>query len=97
MTGPRIRKPLTAGARVFLVVAIALCAVNLADFAFYERRPTDLVVAAGFALMAYGTYRNGNRSRPEHAHDRTFDTKAQYGTVAGIVLVVGAIAAQHLL
>jgi hypothetical protein len=97
MTDNIIRKQLTMGAKVFLGVAIVLCVVNLADFVFYGRRATDLAVAAGFALMAYGTYRNGNRSRPDHENDPTFDKKAQYATVAGIVVVLGAIAAQYLL
>lgn len=97
VTDQRIRKPLTTGAKVFLVAAIVLCVVNFADFTFYGRRATDLIVAAGFALMAYGTYKNGNRSRPDYENDPTFDRNAQYATVAGVILVLGAFVAQYLL
>jgi hypothetical protein len=97
MTDQRTRKPLTTGAKVFLVVAIILCVVNLIDFAFYEHRLTDLVIAAGFALMAYGTYKNGNRSRPDHEGDPTFDKNAQYATGAGVILVLGSFVARYFL
>lgn len=91
-----VRRNLTAGAKVFLVVAVVLGAINLVDFLFYGRKITDLVIAIGFALMAYGTYRNGNRSRPDSTDDPTFDKNAQYATVAGIILVVGAVLATYL-
>ena len=97
MTDQRVRNPLTTGAKSFLAVAIVLCLINLADFAFYARRATDLVVAVGFALMAYGTYKNGNKSGLDHDNDPTFDKRAQYATSAGVILVFGAFVAQYLL
>lgn len=97
MTDQRTHKQLTTGAKAFLVVAIILCIANLIDFAFYERRLTDLVVAVGFALMAYGTYKNGNRSRPDYEGDPTFDKNAQYATGAGVILVLGSFVARYFL
>lgn len=91
------RRNLTTGAKVFLVIAAVLGAINLVDFLFYGRKITDLIIAIGFALMAYGTYKNGNRSRPDSADDPTLDKNAQYATVAGVVLVAGAVLASYLL
>lgn len=96
MSDQTIRKPLTAGAKLFLVIAIVLCLVNLADFAFNRHQWTDLIIAVGFALMAYGTYKNGNRNRPDGEHDRTFNKNAQVATGIGVALALGALGLQLL-
>ncbi len=97
MTESVARSNLTSGAKVFLVVAVVLGAVNLVDFIFYGQQLYDLAAAVGFALMAYGTYKNGNRSRPSSDNDPTFDKRAQYAMVAGVLLALGVIAARYLL
>jgi hypothetical protein len=97
MTDGVARRNLTTGAKVFLVIAMVLGAINLVDFLFYGKKITDLVIAIGFTLMAYGTYKNGNRSRPDSTDDSTFDKNAQYATVAGVILVAAAVLANYLL
>ncbi|WP_144409238.1 hypothetical protein [Pseudoxanthomonas suwonensis] len=46
--------------KVFVVVFVLFAAVNILDFAFYGQGIRSLVGAAGFALMAYGSFRNAN-------------------------------------
>lgn len=89
------RKPLTAGARVFLALAVILGLVNLIDFVFYGHRTPDLLVAIGFALMAYGTYWNWNRSRPDSDGDPTFYKAAQYATAIGVILILASMIARY--
>lgn len=96
MTNSDAPKDLTTGAKVFLAVAAILGLINLADFLFYGRQLTDLIVALGFALMAYGTYKNGLRrfrDQGEPARDKV----AQYASGAGMLMVLGSIAAGYVL
>lgn len=46
--------------KVLVLVAVVLAAINLADFAFYGQQLRNLAGAAGFGLMAFGTYKNIN-------------------------------------
>ena len=46
--------------KIFFVVAILLAAVNLIDFVFYGQQIRNLAGATGFALMAFGTYKDLN-------------------------------------
>jgi len=86
----------STGSKIFLVVAVIVSLVNFADFAFYGREPTDLAIGIGFALMVYGTYKNGSR-RPPVEDDPTFDKTASYGSAIGVVMVFAALAADYLL
>jgi hypothetical protein len=91
------RRNLTRGTKVFLVSLVVLGVIDLAFFLFWGKQLTDLVGAIGFALMAYGTYKNGNRKRPDNEDDLTFSKKAQSAYGIGLVLVVGSVIASHLL
>ena len=96
MPGAASRKELTAGEKVFLAFAAVLSVINLVDFMFYGWRLLDLVVAVGFALIAYGTYRNGLTGfgrRNETPVDRT----AQYASGIGVAMALGAFVVEHLL
>jgi hypothetical protein len=95
-TSAEHKQKYSTGSKIFLAVATVLSLVNLVDFAFYGREPTDLVIGIGFALMIYGTYKNGSRSPPAE-DDPTFDKAASYGSAAGVVMVFAAIAAEYLL
>ena len=54
-----VQKPaLTTWNKVFVVVAILIAVGNLVDFVFYGQQLRNLASGIGFALMAYGTYRN---------------------------------------
>lgn len=49
---------MTTGNKIFVVVAGALAAINLIDFVFYGQQIRNLAGAVGFALMAFGRYKN---------------------------------------
>ena len=49
---------LTTWNKVFVVFAILIALGNLVDFVFYGQQLRNLASGIGFALMAYGTYRN---------------------------------------
>ena len=91
------RRNLTTGAKVFLVLLVALGVIDLVYFLFWGNKLTDLVGAIGFALMAYGTYKNGNRNRPDNENDLTFDKKAQAASGIGVVVVLGSVLASYML
>lgn len=78
------------------MAAVVLGAVNLIDYIYYGEQLDDLAAAIGFALMAYGAYKNGNRSKPSSDSDPTFDKYARYATVIGVLLMLGAMAMRHL-
>ncbi|WP_313494678.1 hypothetical protein [Stenotrophomonas sp.] len=46
--------------KIFVTVAIVFAAVNFVDFVLYGNELRNLAGAAGFALMAFGTYKNLN-------------------------------------
>lgn len=46
--------------KVFLALAIVLSIVNLVDFIFYDQKIGYMILAAGFSLMAFGTYKDNN-------------------------------------
>jgi hypothetical protein len=46
--------------KTFVVVAIVFAAVNITDFLFYGQQIRNLAGFAGFALMAFGTYKEQN-------------------------------------
>ena len=48
--------------KVLLAVAVILSMVNFIDFIFYGQRIGYLVLAIGFSLMAFGTYRVNNNA-----------------------------------
>jgi hypothetical protein len=87
---------LTTRAKIFITAATLLGAAHMADFIFYGRHIPDLASGIGFALLAYGTYKN-NIGGPSPDSPVPRDKRAYYGSVAGLVLVIAAIAAKHLL
>lgn len=78
-------------AKIFIVVGAALFVLNLADFFFYDRQTHDLISGIGFGLWAYGTFRNGNRKRPE-APDPSFSESGYIASAAGLILVLAGFA-----
>jgi hypothetical protein len=48
--------------KVFLAVAVTLSMLNFIDFIFYGQKIGYLALAAGFSLMAFGTYRDSNNA-----------------------------------
>lgn len=46
--------------KAFLVLAIVLSMVNLIDFIFYGEKIGYLVLAVGFSLVAFGTFKDNS-------------------------------------
>lgn len=90
------RGRLSAGSKVFLAFAVVLSAVNFIDFVFYGWRIFDLCVGVGFALIAYGTYRNGLVGFGG-ADEMVVDKRAQYASGIGVVLALGAFVAERVM
>lgn len=91
------RPRMNFGAKAFLAFAVFFSAVNLVDFLFYGRRATDLLIAIGFALIAYGTYTNGLRSSStSRPGDPPLDKGGQYASGIGSVLALGALLASYV-
>ncbi len=91
MTNKITRKHLAAWDKAFLALAVVLAAISLVDFVFYGNHLRDLLLAIGFALMAYGTFKNGIKGRPDSTNDRTFDKRAQYLSGTGVALAIAGI------
>lgn len=90
------RVTLSAGSKVFLAFAVVLSAVNFVDFVLHGWRIVDLCVGVGFALIAYGTYRNGLVGFGS-ADERIIDRPAQYASGIGVVLALGAFVAERVM
>ena len=58
MTQANEKPELTTWSKVFVVIAILLSLGNLINFIFYGQELRNIASCIGFALMAYGTYRN---------------------------------------
>ncbi len=58
MTQANEKPELTTWSKVFVVIAILLSLGNLINFIFYGQELRNIASSIGFALMAYGTYRN---------------------------------------
>lgn len=84
-------KHLTTRDKAFLALAVVLAAISLVDVLLYGNHLRDLLLAIGFALMAYGTYRNGIMGRPDSANEPTFDKRARYLSGIGVALAVAGI------
>lgn len=48
--------------KVILAVLVILSVVNVIDFIFYGQKTGYVALAVGFALMAFGTYKDSNNS-----------------------------------
>ena len=88
---------MTTWGKVFLALTVALAAISLADFILYGNHVRDLLVALGFALMSYGTYKNSGRSRPDSDNDPSFDKYAHYASIAGVTLALVGIISGYVM
>jgi hypothetical protein len=85
------RREISKGETFFVAVVVLLGAWDITDF-IYSRHLYDLAGGVGFALMAYGTYRNGHRKPPTDDNDRSFDKLAHKANVVGLIFVIGSFA-----
>ena len=79
--------------RGFLGLMLALFALDLWHFV-RDRELHDLLAAIGFAMMAWGFWRNPRGFRDAHGQDLTDDPGAARVSMAGAFLVVAAMALQ---
>ena len=84
-----LKAPISNAAKVLLVVFVVVGTIRMIDFIFYGQEMRSALSGIGFALMAYGLYRNGLEKRAQ-------DASGRYATYAGVILVLGAIAARFL-
>lgn len=81
---------------IALTVGFSLFAIlRLVDYFFYGHKIPDVVSAIAFALMSYGFFKNGGRSRPS-IPDEPFDQLAHWGLIFGVLLGVGALVAKYI-
>jgi len=88
----------STGAKIFMGVAAILAAVNMIDFIFYGQELRHLLAAVGFALMTYGTLKNGFSLTRTAATDRPAAVHAggRYANNAGLLLVLASIALRFM-
>ena len=80
-----------------LTFGFALFAVlRLADYIFYGHKIPDLLSAIAFALMGYGFFKNGGRSKPSSPGDTSFDHIAHWGMIIGLFLGLGTIVSKYI-
>lgn len=83
---------LGTAAKIFLWLAGILGAVNLFEFLFSGWLLDDLLMGAGFLLIAYGTLRNDfGRPRNSAGEPVAVDPGGRLASVVGIGLVVAAL------
>ena len=83
------KAPITGSAKFMLVAFVILGVIRLADFIFYGQELRDLIAGIGFALMSFGIYKNG------FGKDAS-DLPGRYASIAGIIMVLAAIAMRYL-
>ena len=79
--------------RIFLVVMLLLVVANVVEFV-RARALHDLLAAAGFALMAWGFWRNPRGFRDAHGNDVTVDRRAARLSLVGAGVVAAAMLLQ---
>ena len=81
--------PISNAAKLMLVVFVIVGAVRMIDFIYYGQELRTLVSGIGFALMAYGLYKNGFSAPAQ-------DKGGQLASYVGVALVLASIAARYL-
>lgn len=90
--------PLTTGSKAMVAVSVMISVINLVDYVFHGQEPRNIVAALGFALMGYGTYRNGlGNVRADGDRPVAADLRARYVTAVGVVLVTASFAMRYLM
>ncbi len=73
-----------------LILMLLLLTVNLVDLA-RERKPDDLLAAIGFAMIAWGLWRNPRGFRDAYGNDLTDDSRAAKLSMAGAIMVAASM------
>jgi hypothetical protein len=84
-----IKAPISSGTKITLVFFVVVSIINLIDFIFYVQEPRKMISAIGYALMAYGTYKNSLTKE-------ALDLGGRYGLIVGFVLVAAGFAMKYL-
>jgi len=83
------KSPISSGSKITLVFFVVASIVNFWDFIFYVQEPRKMISAIGYALMAYGTYK-------DRFNKEALDLGGRYGLIVGFVLVVAGFAMKYL-
>ena len=83
------KAPISSGTKITLVIFFVASAINLIDFIFYVQEPRKMISAIGYALMAYGTYKNSFTKE-------ALNLGGRYSLILGFVLVVAGFVMKYL-
>lgn len=83
------KAPISSGTKVSLVFFTLISVINLMEFIFDVHEPRKMVSAIGFALMGYGTYKNGLTKE-------ALDLGSRYASIVGFILVFVGIGMRYL-
>lgn len=83
------KAPISSVTKFTFALFFVASAINLIDFIFYIQEPRIMISAIGYALMAYGTYKNGFTKEGS-------DLGGRYGLIVGFVLVAAGFAMKYL-
>ena len=83
------KAPISSGTKITLVFFVVASIINFGDFIFYVQEPRKMISAIGYALMAYGTYKDS-------LNKEALGLGGRYGLILGLVLVVAGFAMKYL-
>jgi hypothetical protein len=83
------KAPVSSGTKITFVLFFVASAINHIDFIFYVQEPRKMISAIGYALLAYGTYKNSLTKE-------ALDLGGRYGLIVGFVLVAAGFAMKYL-
>ena len=83
------KAPVSSGTKTTLVFFVVASIINFGDFIFYVQEPRKMISAIGYALMAYGTYKNS-------LIKEALDLGGRHSLILGFVFVVAGFAMKYL-
>lgn len=72
-------------AKLYFVLFVVASIANLMWFIFEVQEPRRMILAIGYALMSYGTYKSGLTKE-------TLDLGSRYALIVGFVMLLAGLA-----